>query len=645
MTTFIIIVLILIIIGAASSKKGKQQKPGNTYQTKASKTPVRNITSTRPLVKVTISNPTTMDNSIIDVTGKPYNLQNNPSRNSDIPYWGHQYVYSYSEINSATNEQRTFYKTFKANFLNGIYTDLQGNNNYAFILLFDLLNEFDNHTNSTLLEKQLKELGDNYPKTKSYCISFLIKKLEEKGENNAIERIRQEENYYNNYYDYDYWKLGTQYKAKLNLSDGDVTLLNKLWNPSNAFFNIEFCGLEILKLYLSVIKKLEEKYQKESSSLNDELLKVADIIARKHYRYRKGSGNYNYSLETIVSELNSNIFKYCENTVRESYGNKRKLNVELPYTSVDVKTEYDEKIIVRLKKVLEVYTPTISEPDDKTNLKLNAQNTTRWKIKFDELTSAYNKDSKQFINNIIILGKSNKNNPSVENIFYEASKFIANHDKEAALILYVYYLHYDLKSAKFDNKQLNKTIQKSLFKTNEQLHDFQLIISQFMQDKDLKAALKSVPAVYAIKRKKIQLDRSTIQEVHEKHSGTVELLNEYLKDEFEDEVNSFKTQEINREEVVMEITSKSENIQMSPFDSAINFTKIQHEILEVFSKANLSILQADLEIFAKSKGMFKNQLIESINDNCYEILDDVLIEEDEEFYIINENYYNQILAK
>lgn len=640
--TFVIIIIIVFIIIVVKANKKKYSKQMNAYQQTL---PVKKPNPPRPIARVTMSNSKPVDNSIIDVSNESYRIQSSPVRNSSVPYWGHQYVYSYSEINAATSEQRTFYKTFRANFINGIYTDIQGNNNYAFILLFDLLKEYDNHRDSVVLENQLKRLGDNYTKTKSYCTSFLIEKLEAKGDSSTVDRIRREQNYYNNSYDYDYWKLGTTYKTKLNLSDEDVTLLNKLWNPSNNFFNIDFCGNEILKLYLSTVKRLNEKYQKESSSLNDELLKVADIIARKHYNFRKGSGNYKYSLETTVNELNSNIFKYCENTVRENYGHKRKLNVDLPYSSVEIKAEYDDKIIIRLKKTLEIYTPTISQPDKTTELELNVQNTTRWKIKFDELTNSYNNDSKKFINDIITLGNLNKDNPSVENIFYEASKFITSYDKEAALTFYVYYLHYDLKSVKFDNKQLTKTIQKSLFKTNEQLHDFQVIVGDLVRDKNLEKALKSVPSVYAIKRKKIQLDRNTIQEVHEKHSGTVELLNEYLKDEYEDESNTFKTQEINDDEVVMEITSKSNTSDISPFDDSINFTKIQHEILEIFSKTNLSILQVDFETFAKSKGMFKNQLIESINETCYETLDDVLIEEDDDFYTINENYYNRILAK
>ncbi len=295
-----------------------------------------------------------------------------------------------------------------------------------------------------------------------------------------------------------------------------------------------------------------------------------------------------------------------------------------------------------LDKILQIYIPTINQPDEKADFELNTQNTTRWKIKFDELIGNYNNDSKSFCQEIIKLSLQNKNNPSAENIFYEASKFIASHDKEIALTLYVYYIHYDINSVKFDNKQLSATVQKNLFKTSEQLNDFQTIINQFVQDKDLEKALKSIPSVYTAKRKKIQLDRNVIQEVNEKHSETVEFLNEYLRDE--DDLQEAEKPAVNNE-VFLQIIPNSEKVHSSPFDASINLTKIQEEILEHFSKANLSILQSDFEIVARSKGMFKNQLIESINDICYETSDDILIEEDEDFYIINETYFNRILAK
>jgi hypothetical protein len=494
------------------------------------------------------------------------------------------------------------------------------------------------------LEKQLRDLGNNYAVTRTYCLSSLIKKLEERDDRNAIERIRKEENYYVGQNNSDYWKLGTKNKTKLNLSNNDVDLLNKLWNPNNNFFNIEFCGLEIIKFYLYVIKKLDEKYQKESSSLNIELTKIADIIAQKHYRYRKGSENYNYSLQTILNDINFNIFKYCENIVRENYGQKRKLSTELQYASAYIKEEYDDKLILRLKKILEIYRPTILDPDEITDLELNALNSTRWKTKLDELSINYKNDSKKFIEDVVNLGHSNKNNPAVENIFFEAAKFMVNQDNEAALSLYIYYLYYDLKSAKFDNKPLNKTILKSLFKKSEQLVNFQDVVDKLIKDQNLQEALKSIPLVYIPKRKKIQLDRNAIQEVHEKHSGTVELLNEYLKDDNEEETDDFLSAIVDNEKLVLTIPSALETNKISSFDDSIKFSNIQLEILDIFLNENLSILQTDLEIFVKSKGMFRNQLVESINEICYDTLDDILIEEEDELYTINENYFNRILA-
>ncbi|RZJ81957.1 MAG: hypothetical protein EOO47_02370 [Flavobacterium sp.] len=583
-----------------------------------------------------------MDNSIIDITGQSFSISNNDDKRN-VPYWQHQYVYSFSEIETAGKEQRRFYKTFKANFLNGLFMDIEGNNNYAFILLFDLLKSFETHKDTDCLERQLKELGLNYPRTKSYCVSLLIKKFNEEGKHIEIERIRQEENYY--VYDSDHWRLGNVFKLKLNLGNEDITLLNKLYAPSNNFFNIEFCSLEVVKLYLVVIKRLGEKYQKEQSSLTDELTKVADVLVRKHFNYRNGSANYNYAIDAVINELYNNIFKHTENTVRECYGHKRKLNTDLIYVSAHLTAANYDVLLTRSLKMLSIYIPTLANPDRTVEIELNAQNPTRWRVKYEQLISGFNGDCKQFVSDVIILGTWNKKNPALANIFYDAAKFISQKDRESSLKLYVYYLHHDLKSVKFDNKPLTKTVQKSLFSNNQQLHEFQVIVSDMIKDRALDKALNAVSKVYALKRKKIKIDRDVIQQVHEKHSGTVELLNEYLKDEYEDETNTFKTEEINAEEMVMEITSKAADTTVFALSSGISFTPVQSELMDFFVKANLSVPCQDVDAFASSRGMFKNQLIDSLNEVCYDLLDDVLIEEDDEYYIINDNYYQTILAK
>jgi hypothetical protein len=191
---------------------------------------------------------------------------------------------------------------------------------------------------------------------------------------------------------------------------------------------------------------------------------------------------------------------------------------------------------------------------------------------------------------------------------------------------------------------LAKTIQKSLFQTNEQLHDFEIIVGELINHKKLEKAVEAVTKIYAVKRKRIQLDTTSIKEVQQQHSITVELLNEYLKDEHE-EGSSIKVQETTDEEIMIEIVKKVDIVPNSGYLCDITFTQIHTTALDFFVKSNFSVAQNEMETFAKSKGVFKNQLIESINDICYEILDDVLIEEEDEYYTINENYYQRLLAK
>jgi hypothetical protein len=656
MTAIIIIAIIIFILYAATSKKKPTQQNTtytNTNNKQKSEKEIRDelVQSLIKNIKVTVTTSSSTsnynDDSIIDVTDQSYRINSNSNLKKysrGVPYWAHHYVYSYSEINSASSEQKKFYAIFKNSFLNGEYFDLEGNTNYAFILLFDLLIEFDNHKDISKLESQLKILGQCYPKTKSYGVSFLIQKMEANGDSDGVSRLRAEDRYsYQNYNtDYDYWRLGSKYKTKLKLNDEEVKLLNKLWYPSNNFCSVEYCCVEILKLYITVIEELKASYIAEGTTIDAQFLAVADVIARKHFKYKNGSQNYKYCIETTTNEFYSHIFKHCENAVREYYGHKRKINTDTYYKTAEAKTEFETKIISKVSGLLPVLISKVSVPDEATDIELYSQNTNRWKIKFEELTTRYNEKPEEFIDSIVALGKLNKKNPSIENIFFEASKFIAKYDKESALSLYVHYLFHDLKSATFDNKQLTKTIQKSLFKTNEQLHDFEIIVSELIKDKDLEKALKNVSKVYEVKRKKIKLDTTSIKEVQQQHSGTVELLNEYLKDDFEDENNSIKSQEINNEEIKIEITQKSEEASHSAFVRDLTFSPIHISALELFSKSNFSIPQSELEIFAKSKGIFKNQLIESINETCYDFLDDVLIEEEDDYYTINTNYFQRI---
>lgn len=585
------------------------------------------------------------DNSIIDITGQSTRINSNYRMikySSGVPKWADKYIYSFSELENATFNQIQFYNFYKRSFTNGEIVFLEGNTNYAFVLMFDFQNEYEKDKKLLKLETRLNKLGECYPATKPYGISILKKKRER----DNIPVSKKEDVYsYDNYYE-EYWKLGSKYKNKLKLNEDEVKLLNDIYNPSNNFFNIEYCGLEILKLYIAVISALKDKYIQEETTIKQQFLDVADVIARKQFKYRNGSENYKYCIQARTNDFYSHIFKYCENAVREIYGHKRKLNTDnYSYYTTEANTAFESTIISKVTELLPILISKVSQPDEATNIELYSQNTSRWKIKFDELTTNYNENLNEFIDSIHTLVSLNEKNPSVENIFFEASKFISKYDKESALTFYVCYLYCDLESDTFNNKQLTKTIQKSLFNTNEQLHDFEKIISELIKDKDVNKALESVSKIYKMKRKKIKLDIVSIREVQKQHSGTVELLNEYLKDDFEDENSTIKSQEISNEEIQIEITQKNEKVHQSAFVSELSFTTIHIIALELFAKSNFSLSQDEFEVFAKSKGVFKNSLIENINDTCYEFLDDVLIEEEEDYYTINTNYFQKISIK
>ena len=625
---------------------------------KATDTKNRLISELVNSVQKNASNRIEKDDSIIDITGNESTLITNEDNiieryKKEIPYWAHIYIYSYSEINTATEEQRLFYEFFRKSFLSGEYLDLQGNTNYAFILLFDLLQDYDmKHRDIEKLKSQLKYLGEKYPKTYIY-IDFNLRKRtphisnfeKTSSPNNGATTST---NTQNNYPDYDYWKLGSKYKTKLSLNEEQVKLLNNLWYPSNNFCSIEFCLLEILKLYIITISRLKDKYKTEGTDLDTQFLTVADFIARKHFHFHKPTtDNYKSCIKLTVTEFYTNIFKHCENAVREKYGHKRKVNTETTYyTTPAAKQEYHYKILNKINEILVISILEIALPDEETEILLFSRYANRWRIRFDEIAGNYNGNPKEFINSIISLANLNKKNPYIpyQNIFFEASKFISKHNKESTLSLYIYYLYYGFTSLIFEQKKLPKSIQKAIFKTEEQLHDFELIVSGLSKDRNLENALKAVSEIYTIKRKKITLDIAAIKEVQEQHSGTVELLSEFLKDDDENETN-IRQDLIKPNEISNEITQTKSAIQNTVYTVDIRFTDLQIQVLELFSKNNLSVSQTEISIFAKSNGVFSNQLIENINDVCYDYLDDVLIEEEDDYYLININYYEKLLSK
>ncbi len=323
--------------------------------------------------------------------------------------------------------------------------------------------------------------------------------------------------------------------------------------------------------------------------------------------------------------------------MRDVYAIKRKINTDFQFQDDQILRLYEKKISAKLLDFLTEDKHKILEADIKTHKILNETNTNRWKLKFDDISTHFSTIAtyKWEIERLVDI---NDKNPSVSHIYFEAAKFIAVYDKITCLEMYFNYLNKDLLSLKFENKQLLKSQQKLLFKSQEEMNDFVELTKTFILNRKLDLIIPQIPQIFKEKRKKIKIDRNAINDIQKLHSQTVELLDEYLND---DEV-----EEVNQQKIKTEIVAVLPEIKMineNKFNLEFQFSEIQINILELFEKSSFSITQIELEEYVKSQNLFLNSTIDAINDKCFEMLDDVLIEEDDEYYNIFPDYYKKLL--
>ncbi|WP_241285965.1 tellurite resistance TerB C-terminal domain-containing protein [Chryseobacterium arthrosphaerae] len=432
--------------------------------------------------------------------------------------------------------------------------------------------------------------------------------------------------------------IGKKYSRKLSLNDDQVRMLDKMSFSGNVFNDIEYCKVQILKQFLRAVEYLYQHCTPVNKSYPTIIDELSEIIVCLHYNYRKESLNYSYTYGSVQTEIFNHILKLCENNVREVYGIKRKINADFNYNHPDILHQYNRKIVSKLETFLTVDQHQVLDADYKTNIILNENNTNRWKTKFDQIKKDYS-NSSAFEREVFRLSEVNIKNPSIDALFFEASKFVAGYDKTCALRLYIHYLDKDLNSPKFDQKQFNKTVQKSLFSTKEQLSDFEKILNEFITDRNIESAVEKANLLYAPKRKRITIDPEAIKNIQTMDSETADILGQILNEE--EEIPLFNAEEASTEVTIA--ISHTQETQISKYLDELQLSDIQKEILDLFEKQSFNILQTDFEDFIKPKGLFMGAAIDTINECCYEILDDILIEEEDEYFIINTDYYKKLL--
>jgi len=139
-----------------------------------------------------------------------------------------------------------------------------------------------------------------------------------------------------------------------------------------------------------------------------------------------------------------------------------------------------------------------------------------------------------------------------------------------------------------------------------------------------KAKSKVLPGENLPRKKNINIVLERINEVKAEHSATADILGKIFND---DEID---------------IDRKQTDIPERHVQSMV-LNEIQIALLHVFKEKELKVPIKEINSFAKDRNVFGSQLIDSINEHCYELFDDVLIEENGNNYSINKDYFNKIL--
>ncbi len=431
-------------------------------------------------------------------------------------------------------------------------------------------------------------------------------------------------------------KLGQQYREKLGLDGKEVIWLDKFYDPCNAFLEIKGCCVATIRLYLAAVRALRQRLESVGLSFITIWNELFEIIYPGYDHTENGFVDaIMYQRKEVESQIYLCLFRRAEVRVRDAYAHKRKITDKFYYTSAA--TYFEQRIGEPLNTILNELQARILPPDAATEVALNRSNVNRWKLGLDRIKAVLNSDNYTEQAALLeALGAANIENPAVEQIYFEASKMLVAYDKQVAIAFYLRYVYADLHSPRIDRKPLGKGIQKNLFASQEQCDGFTRIVNQLVFDKNLEAALSAANELYKPGRRKITIDRGLLEQTRNELADTVDVLGNILnaedEPESEDAVIDLKLNPV-------AIPAKAEDFT---FYCGLLFSEHQSGLLDLFRSHEFIVSNDMLNEYTSQHKLFKNQLVESINELCYDQLDDLLIEESEDGYEVNRFYFQKI---
>jgi hypothetical protein len=197
-------------------------------------------------------------------------------------------------------------------------------------------------------------------------------------------------------------------------------------------------------------------------------------------------------------------------------------------------------------------------------------------------------------------------------------------------------------------KPMGKAMEKQLFAGPAEVQRFDALLNEYIRTKDFEGIADKIAGFYTPVRKSITINRDAVAEAEKQFTGTVMILNEYLAEEGEPGAVSAEP-ERPAAIAVPAIEGTSVIAMRPPAPTApgnpsfqVVISPVAAVLLELFEMSSFQLSADEVDNFCRNEGLFKNTLINGLNEDFYDILDDLLIETDEENYTINPAYFQQI---
>ena len=399
---------------------------------------------------------------------------------------------------------------------------------------------------------------------------------------------------------YRYWDRDGEFRKEYNLSDLEQRILEQTSFRQTKIWNNYEAKKQMILLYLDEWKiieervKTEEKLKKKSKKIINAILNLEDY---GYFEYNEIEGLYA-------------ILKIVENKIRTFIPNYKILEVEKELESI--KKFFPKSMSNELLENIENF--KLSKEKIESIITYEIKNYPKdWKLKLGYIELFNEKKI-----NLIIRFNNDEN---LEKIIKELQKKEKNSDDK---LFYLFLLNRNRELKKTEVKMLEKIISADRFQ------DYKKLLEK--DDEITQKIYEELKLLKFQKMKKIDLNLEKVKVSKEKFVETVNILEEYLKEENE-EADISKIYNEEQKDIVVEDKEqeKIENFQ----DNKIK------EVLKIIVETQ-KIKESDLKNYAKEKNMSLNAYIDFINKEVYDIVNDQVIILENNTVKIDEFYIDDI---